>query len=77
MMWKFREVLEDSSSDVRITKESKLKNDNKNQTKKKNYLIMTVTSLGFHYRLISYMYFSTLVHNGVDNGFPVLLLFIQ
>lgn len=35
MMWKLREILEDSNSDVRIAKESKPKNDNKNETKKK------------------------------------------
>lgn len=35
MMWKLREILEDSNSAVRIAKESKPKNDNKNKTKKK------------------------------------------
>lgn len=47
MMWKFKEILEDSNSDVRITKESKPKNDNKNQTKKKVFLDCDHNLLGF------------------------------
>lgn len=60
--WKF---LEDSTSDVRIAKESKLKNDNKTQIRRKYYLLLTTTSFGFLHRLISYAYFSRPVHKRI------------
>lgn len=47
MMQKFWEVLEDSISDVRIAKKSKLESANRRQTNKKYCLILTAASYAF------------------------------